>query len=103
RVAGGHSPVVPVRLPCGGRGRRLSLGTGLLGVLTACWVRAERDDRMRLNHWPIAASSDTGRMFAGLGFGSFTAGRSIISRRRRIGLRASTPTTGTLHDPRDVR
>src|SRR6185437_14151046 len=41
RVAGGHSPVVPVRLPCGGRRRRLSLGTGRLGVLTACWVRAE--------------------------------------------------------------
>ena len=28
RVAGGHSPVVPVRRPCGGRRRRLSLGTG---------------------------------------------------------------------------
>ena len=41
RGAGGHSPVVPVRLPCGGRRRRLSLGTGHLGVLTACWVRAE--------------------------------------------------------------
>jgi Metallo-beta-lactamase superfamily len=40
RVAGGHSPVVPVGLPCGGRRRRLSLGTGPLGVLTACWVRA---------------------------------------------------------------
>src|SRR6185436_6507468 len=37
RVAGGYSPVVPVRLPCGGRRRRLSLGTGPLGVLTACW------------------------------------------------------------------
>ncbi len=36
RVAGGHSPVVPVRLPCGGRRRRLSLGTEPLGVLTAC-------------------------------------------------------------------
>src|SRR5580704_1371991 len=47
RVAGGHSPVVPVGLPCGGRRRRLSLGTGPLGVLTACWVRAERDHRMR--------------------------------------------------------
>ena len=50
RAAGGHSPVVPVRLPCGGRRRRLSLGTGRLGVLTACWVRAELDDRMRLNN-----------------------------------------------------
>src|SRR6516164_9330063 len=49
RVAGGHSPVVPVRLPCGGPRRGLSLGTGPLGVLTACWVRAERDHRMRLN------------------------------------------------------
>src|SRR5262249_25390023 len=37
RAAGGHSPIVPVRLPCGGRRRRLSLGTGLLGLLTACW------------------------------------------------------------------
>jgi glyoxylase-like metal-dependent hydrolase (beta-lactamase superfamily II) len=35
RVAGGHSSVVPVRLPCGGRRRRLSLGAGPLGVLTA--------------------------------------------------------------------
>src|SRR6185369_10427426 len=61
RVAGGHSPVVPVRLPCGGRRRRLSLGTGPLGVLTACWVRAERDDRMRLNTRSIAASYDTAR------------------------------------------
>src|SRR4029077_6328107 len=57
RVAGGHSPVVPVRLPCGGRRRRLSLGTGPLGVLTGCWVRAELDDRMRLNNWSIAASN----------------------------------------------
>ena len=56
-VAGGHSPVVPVRLPCGGRRRRLSLGTGPVGVLTACWVRAELDDRMRLNNWSIAAST----------------------------------------------
>ena len=54
RVAGGHSPVVPVRLPCGGRRRRLSLGTGPLGVLTACWLEAELDDRMRLNNSPIA-------------------------------------------------
>src|SRR5499433_1656808 len=36
RGAGGHSPVVPVCLPRGGRRRRLSLGTGPLGVLTAC-------------------------------------------------------------------
>jgi hypothetical protein len=61
RVAGGHSSVVPVRLPCGGRRRRLSLGTGPLGVLTACWIRAELDDRMRLNNWSIAASYDTAR------------------------------------------
>ena len=46
---GGHSPIVPIRMPCGGRRRRLSLGTGPLGVLTACWVRAERDHRKRLN------------------------------------------------------
>src|SRR5262249_15002892 len=86
RVAGGHSPVVSVRLPCGGRRRRLSMGTGSLGVLTACWVRAEVDDRMRLNNWSIAASYDTARIFAGLGFGSSTVSRSIISRRRRTGL-----------------
>src|SRR5262249_35034892 len=36
-----HSPVVPVRLPCGSRRRRLSLGAGHLGVLTACWIRVE--------------------------------------------------------------
>jgi len=41
---------------------------------------------MRLNNWSIAASYDTARIFAGLGFGSSTAGRSIISRRRRTGL-----------------
>jgi hypothetical protein len=34
--------------------------------LTACWVRAELDDRMRLNNWSIAASYDTARIFAGL-------------------------------------
>ena len=38
RGPGGHSPVVPVRLPCGSRRRRLSLRTGRLGVLTACWA-----------------------------------------------------------------
>src|SRR6185436_8201392 len=42
RESGGHAPVVPVRLPCGGRRRRLSLGTGPLGVLTACWVGRHR-------------------------------------------------------------
>ena len=49
-------------LPCGGRRRRLSLGTGLLGLLTACWVRAELDDGMRLNNRSIAASYDTARI-----------------------------------------
>ena len=34
---------------------------------------------MRLNNWSIAASYDTARIFAGLGFGSSTASRSIIS------------------------
>src|SRR5262245_59738132 len=38
RVPGGPSFVVPVRLPCGNRRRRHSLGTGPLGVLTAGWV-----------------------------------------------------------------
>src|SRR5262245_2546154 len=56
RVAGGHSSVVPVRLPCGGRRRRFSLGTGPLGVLTAFWVGAELDERMRLNNWSIAGA-----------------------------------------------
>ena len=41
---------------------------------------------MRLNNWSIAASYDTARIFAGLGFGSSTASRSIISRPRRTGL-----------------
>ena len=44
------------------------------------------DDRMRLNNWSIAASYDTVRIFAGLGFGSSTASRSIISRLRRTGV-----------------
>jgi glyoxylase-like metal-dependent hydrolase (beta-lactamase superfamily II) len=35
RVAGGHPPAVPVRRPGGGRRRRLSLGAGLLGLLTS--------------------------------------------------------------------
>jgi hypothetical protein len=48
-----------------------TLRTGLLGALTACWVGAELDDRMRLNNWSIAASYDTARIFAG--FGSSTA------------------------------
>ena len=47
---------------------------------------AKRDDRIRLNNWSIAASYDTVRIFAGLGFGSSTASRSIISRQRRTGL-----------------
>jgi hypothetical protein len=38
---------------------------------------------MRLNNWSIAASYDTARIFAGLGFGSSTASKSIISRPRR--------------------
>ena len=50
RAAGGRSRVVPVRRPGGGRRRRLSLGTGHLGVLTACWVRAE-----------LSAAPDRGR------------------------------------------
>jgi hypothetical protein len=41
---------------------------------------------MRLNNWSIAASYDTARIFAGLGFGSSTASRSIISRPRCTGL-----------------
>src|SRR5262249_28687377 len=41
RAAGGRSPVVPVRRPGGGRRQLLSFCTGRLGVLTACWVRAE--------------------------------------------------------------
>jgi hypothetical protein len=39
---------------------------------------------MRLNNSSIAASYDTARIFAGLGFGSSTASRSIISRPRII-------------------
>jgi class 3 adenylate cyclase len=39
-----------------------------------------------LNNWSIAASYGTARIFAGLGFGSSTASRSIISRPRRTGL-----------------
>src|SRR5262249_1469280 len=38
--------------------------TGLLGLLTACWVGAEVDDRMHLNDWSIAASYDTARIVA---------------------------------------
>jgi hypothetical protein len=44
---------------------------------------------MRLNNWSIAASYDTARIFAGLGFGSATASRSIISRPRRTRSSAS--------------
>jgi hypothetical protein len=42
---------------------------------------------MRLNNWSIAASYDTARIFAGSGFVSSTASRSIISRPRRTGLK----------------
>jgi hypothetical protein len=49
RAAGGYSPVVPVRLPCGGRRRRLSLGTGLLGLLTACWVQGRTSSSIPWN------------------------------------------------------
>jgi hypothetical protein len=60
-------------------------------------ITSDLDDRMRLNNWSIAASYDTARIFAGLGFGSSTTSGSIISRPRRTGVRASTPTTGTFH------
>src|SRR5262249_36438209 len=48
RAAGRHSPVVPVGRPGGGRRRRLSFRAGLLGLLTACRLRPELDDRMFL-------------------------------------------------------
>jgi hypothetical protein len=35
---------------------------------------------MRLNSWSIAASYDTARIFAGLGFGFSTASRSRLRR-----------------------
>jgi hypothetical protein len=38
---------------------------------------------MRLNNWSIAASYGT-PIFAGLGFGTSTASRSIISRRSSV-------------------
>ena len=71
RVAGGHSPVVPVRLPRGGRRRRLSLGTGLLGLLTAPWVRAELD-----NH---AFEPGGLSMILGMSVGAFTILHLIIT------------------------
>jgi hypothetical protein len=48
---------------------------------------------MRLNNWSIAASYVTARIavsyeFAGLGFGSSSASRSIISRPRRFAMKA---------------
>jgi len=61
RVAGGHSPVVPVGLPCGGRRRRLSLGTGPLGVLTACWVRADLAIRRGSGHRSYRGETRQGR------------------------------------------
>lgn len=45
-----HPPAVPVLRPGGdSRQQRLPLGPDLLGVLIACWGRAEREDRMRSN------------------------------------------------------
>ena len=41
RAAGSHSYAVPVRRTGGGRRRRLSFRSGLLGLLTACRVRTE--------------------------------------------------------------
>jgi hypothetical protein len=41
---------------------------------------------MRLNNCSIAASYDTAPIFAGVGFGPFTASRSIISRPRSTGV-----------------
>src|SRR5262249_43285654 len=104
RAAGGHSPVVPVRLPCGGRRRRLSLGTGLLGLLTACWVRAELDDRMRLSNWSIAASYDTARIFAGLGFGGLLRERvRSVAPSRSGGMSAFAPLLGDKRTTRLIR
>jgi hypothetical protein len=45
---------------------------------------------MRLNNCAIAAAYDTAHIFAGLGFGSSAANRSIISRPRRTGLRSGS-------------
>jgi glyoxylase-like metal-dependent hydrolase (beta-lactamase superfamily II) len=53
RAAGGHSHAVPVRRPCGGRRRRLSLGTDLLGLLTALLHDCSRD-RGGIRASPIA-------------------------------------------------
>jgi len=55
---------------------------------------------MRLHNWSIAASYDTARIFAGLGFGSSAASRSIIARPRRTGLCSdSTQVSGLCSGP----
>src|SRR5262245_61940450 len=44
---------VPVRLPCGGRRRRLSFGTGRLGLLTAvCYCAAVERQASRRSRYP---------------------------------------------------
>jgi hypothetical protein len=55
---------------------------------------------MRLNNCSIAASYGTARIFAGLGFGSCTASRSIISRPRRTGLCSGTHRGGAVSSTR---
>jgi hypothetical protein len=53
---------------------------------------------MRLNNWSIAASYDTARIVAGLGFGYSTASRSIISRAKRCLARALSEGTSGDYD-----
>jgi len=77
---GGHTPGHSVVRLASGGDRLTFAGDAVFQV------RAEPDDRMRLNNGSIAASYDTARIFGGLGFGSSTASRSIISRPRRTGL-----------------
>jgi len=43
--------------------------------LTACWVGAELDDRLRLNNWSIAASYDTARIAVSYEFAGFGSSR----------------------------
>ena len=45
RASGGHAPAVPVRRPGGGGRRRLSLGAGLLGLLSGCRVNSQEETR----------------------------------------------------------
>src|SRR5262249_19691603 len=78
RGTSGYSPVVPVGLPCGGRRRRLSLGTGHLGILTGCSGKSR-------NHFGQNGGSVIRCTFMLMGFGALALGGIALAQHSQHG------------------